>query len=131
MSRRDDAASCSSTPLPSALRDHSTLLLRLVLCLFLVNCKPSEPFLALYLTREAFEKAKLTEEEFELLEEKEDGKDGDGKGGPKGKGGKKGGGKKKKDKPLPKVTIEFDGLRERLRRLTQVSAPISQHAQRI
>ena len=49
MSRRDDAASCSSTPLPSALRGHSTLLLRLVLCLFR---KPSEPFLALYLTRD-------------------------------------------------------------------------------
>ena len=52
MTRSHDATSCSSTSLPSALRDHSALLLRLVLCLFLINCKPSEPFLALYLTRD-------------------------------------------------------------------------------
>lgn len=44
----------TETPLPltSALRAHAPLLLRVNLCLLLVNCKPSEPFLSLFLTQD-------------------------------------------------------------------------------
>ncbi len=85
---------------------------------------------ALYLTRKAFEKAKLTEEEFELLEEKQTDGDASEKDGKKNgkKNGKKGGKKNGKDKPLPKVEIEFDGLQERLRRLTLISASLQDYA---
>jgi len=82
-----------------------------------------EDVFALYLTREAYREAKRTQEEYELSQEQEDddeAKDGDASG----KKGKKG---DEKVAP-PEVKIEFEGLRERLKRLTRISAPMADFA---
>jgi C-terminal processing protease CtpA/Prc len=79
---------------------------------------------AIYLTQEAYDKARLTPEEYELEEEdEEDGDDEDGD-----KKGKRRRGKRKKKKPVEPVRIEFEGSEKRIRRLTLHSAPVAGYA---
>jgi len=81
---------------------------------------------AIDLTQEAHDRAKLSVEEHELLEDNDDEEEEDGEEGEKDRAKKR----KKKGKkrglrgPVGRVKIEFDGREERLRRLTMHSVPL-------
>ncbi len=87
---------------------------------------------ALYLTQAAFDRASLTQEEYELLKKDEDeAKEGDGcgKGEEEAQGKPKEEPKEKpKEKPPEPVVIEFEGRENRLKRLTLHSAPLGGYA---
>jgi len=77
---------------------------------------------ALYLTQAAFDRARLPEEDFELLRKQEKEAKKKNKAGKKEEGGKRA---KKKVEP---VRIEFAGIEKRTRRLTLHSAPMGGYA---
>ncbi len=80
---------------------------------------------ALFLTREAFDKYKLSKEDAELAKDAEEKKDGDdGKDEKKGKDKKKDGKEEKKEEVKP-VRIDMDGLWDRKVRLTPNSSFLS------
>jgi Tol biopolymer transport system component/C-terminal processing protease CtpA/Prc len=77
--------------------------------------------LGLYLTEAAFDRARLTEEEFDVLEEKKDDKDAHE--------GERESRKRDQEKAPPEpVEIDFEGLDDRVRRLTIHAAPMGDHA---
>jgi len=89
--------------------------------------------MALDLTRAARDRARLTEEEFELLEGKKKkdrrGRKDKDKGEAKEGGGDDEEGKEEKEKKPPEpVVIEFEGREDRVRRLTQFSSPMGAYA---
>lgn len=91
--------------------------------------------MAWYLSREAYDRARLNEEDFSLLLEKEKkakaDKKEDKKEDKKGKGqgeDKDGATAGEKPDPIEPLAIEFERRRERLRRMTLHSAPVGDYA---
>ncbi len=83
--------------------------------------------LAVYLTRDAFDRARLPKEEFERLVESEEKSKKKGKKGHE-KGKQDGDDAEEKDEPAPEVKIEESRIDKRLRRLTRHSSRIADYA---
>jgi Tol biopolymer transport system component len=84
---------------------------------------------ALYLTQEAYDRAMMSREDFDLLQKKEEEEKGEAEEAKDSKDKAKGGKEKKKEKkkeeePPKPVVIDTKGIEKRLRRLTMHSAPI-------
>jgi Tol biopolymer transport system component/C-terminal processing protease CtpA/Prc len=86
---------------------------------------------AQYLTQDAFDRASLSREDYELLKKKEDKDKEKADEGKKGDGDKKDDKEKKdaaKEKPPTPVAIEFERLERRVKRATITSSPVGEYA---